>query len=89
MLFLADGIHALVFNFVFKFPDRLKLALTRASQDCDHLRKKCLSVSSATPTTPGTPFTQMDVTPTIPTSSFFGQAPNTTFGLKVSYLFLL
>lgn len=54
-------------------------------QDCDQwIRAQNIlhSISSPIPMSPT--FAQMDVTPTIPPNTFFGHAPNTSFGLKVS-----
>lgn len=70
-----------------KFPQdpltpRLKAALTRIVQDCDQwIRPQSLS-SSSSPKSLSTSFTQMDVMPTIPSSTMLGHAPNTSFGLK-------
>ncbi|KMZ60971.1 hypothetical protein ZOSMA_55G00210 [Zostera marina] len=73
--------------YILKSVDRLKSALTRASQDYDQwISQQTLSCS---PISPGTYFSQTEVSPTSsPANSFFGHAPNTTFGLKVGKWFI-
>lgn len=70
---------------ILKFVGRLKSALTRASQVYDPwISQQTLPCSPTSLTvSPGTSFTQTEASPTSPTNSFFGYAPNTTFGLKV------
>ncbi|MQL84150.1 hypothetical protein Taro_016654 [Colocasia esculenta] len=62
--------------------DRLKFTLSRIIQDCDQwIRQQSMS-SASSPTSLNTPYTQMDVTPTIPASTIFGYTPNNSLGLK-------
>ncbi|KAG6503672.1 hypothetical protein ZIOFF_035996 [Zingiber officinale] len=64
-------------------PSRIKTALSKIMQDCDQwIRTQNIlhSISSPIPMSPT--FAQMDVTPTAPPNTFFGHAPNTSFGLK-------
>lgn len=70
-----------------KFPQdpltpKLKAALTRIVQDCDQWIRPQSQSSSSSPKSLSTSFTQMDVMPTIPSSTMLGHAPNTSFGLK-------
>lgn len=60
-------------------PYRLKTALSKITQDCDQwIKPQTLSVSSSLPTSSGTPFTHMDVTPTSPPSHL----PSSSLSLK-------
>lgn len=62
------------------FSDRLKTALSKITQDCDQwIKPQTVSVSSSLPTSSGTTFTHMDVTPTSPPSHF----PSSSLSLKV------
>lgn len=62
------------------FSDRLKTALSKITQDCDQwIKPQTVSVSSSLPTSSGTTFTHMDVTPTSPPSHL----PSSSLSLKV------
>ncbi|XP_058077735.1 uncharacterized protein LOC131226076 isoform X2 [Magnolia sinica] len=61
---------------------RLKTALSRIAQDCDQWIKPQTMSNSLSLTTSLSPLTQMDVTPTSPTSTNVGNAPAISFGLK-------
>lgn len=62
---------------------RLRAALSRIAQDCDQwIKPQMITNSCSSPTSLSSSFTQMDVTPTSPVSTSFGQAPATSFGLK-------
>ncbi|CAA7390862.1 unnamed protein product [Spirodela intermedia] len=58
--------------------DRLKLALSRITQDYDQWTKQQPTASSPSSAS----YAKMDVTPTIPASTIFGHPPNTSLGLK-------
>ncbi|XP_038979589.1 syndetin-like isoform X2 [Phoenix dactylifera] len=62
---------------------RLKTALSKIMQDYDMwIRPQNVACSPSSPMSLNTAFTHMDVMPTIPPSTMFGQAPSTSFGLK-------
>ncbi|KAH7663045.1 Vacuolar protein sorting-associated protein 54 N-terminal [Dioscorea alata] len=60
---------------------RLKIAIPKIMQECDQWIRPQHS-PTASSSSMNTPFTQMDVMPTIPSSTIYGHAPNTLFGLK-------
>lgn len=66
--------------FYFGRPDRLKLALSRITQDYDQWTKQQTMASSPSSAS----YAKMDVTPAIPASTIFGHPPNTSLGLKVN-----
>ncbi|KAJ7947906.1 Coiled-coil domain-containing protein [Quillaja saponaria] len=57
---------------------RLRIALSRITQDCDHWIK----LQSSSPTSLSTSFKHADVTPTSPPIANFGHMPGTSLGLK-------
>ncbi|WOL06089.1 syndetin isoform X2 [Canna indica] len=64
-------------------PTRVKAALSKILQDCDQwIRNQNMSHTISSPIPMSPTFAQMEVTPTAPPNTFFGHAPNTSFGLK-------
>ncbi|KAJ0970152.1 hypothetical protein J5N97_023029 [Dioscorea zingiberensis] len=61
---------------------RVKIAISKIMQECDLWIRPQHSSTSSLPASMNIPFTQMDVMPTVPSSTIYGHAPNTSFGLK-------
>lgn len=80
LIFFKMLVYDATYGNLVLFSDRLKTALSKITQDCEQwIKPQTVSVSSSLPTSLGTSFTQMDVTPTSPPSHL----PSSSLSLKV------